>query len=291
MRREVDIEFIRNALRDGWNDKRIKEAVGVPRSTYYYWKQRILDGEYDALVNRQKPGPKPRFQVNPETIQQLLSWRTRYGWGPTKMEGHLKVHYGTHIPHNRIHQLFKEEGLNKPIGQPRKTWGRKLWERAHSMTLWQVDWKDINTEWEPMVTYYDDHSRYVVASQRFPDATMENAIRLADIAMKRFGKPEQILADNGSQFANNRGESLTDFERFFTEQGIQVIHSSKQRPTTLGKLENFHGCYDAEIWVTNGDHAKFVRYWNNTRPNGAIGYKYPTEVFYSERKVSPINSG
>jgi len=288
--RNQDIAFIRDKLQEGWQDKYIRQAVDVPRRTYYYWKDRIRKGEYEAVVNRQKPGPKPRFSIDPEAAQQLLIWRKWYGWGPTKIEGHLRVHYGTHIPHNRIYGLFKQSGLNNPIGQPRKTWGKKLWERVHSMSLWQVDWKDINTEWEPMVTYYDDHSRFVVASKRFAEATMENAIKLGETAMRRFGKPEQILADNGSQFANNRGESLTDFERFFTEQGIQVIHSSKQRPTTLGKLENFHGCYDAEIWVTNGDHAKFVRYWNNTRPNGAIGYKYPTEVFYTERKGA-INSG
>lgn len=288
--REQDIAFIRDKLKEGWQDKYIRKAVGVPRRTYYYWKQRILNGEYDATVNRQKPGPKPRFSIDPKTAQQILAWRTQYGWGPTKMEGHLRQHHSLHMPHNRIYQLFRQEGLNKPIGKPRKTWGKTLWERVHSMSLWQVDWKDINTEWDPMLTYYDDHSRFVVASRRFPDATMENAIKLARIAMKQFGKPEQILSDNGSQFANNRGESLTAFERFFTEQGIQVIHSSKQRPTTLGKLENFHGCYDAEIWVTGGNHTEFVQYWNHKRPNGALDYKYPAEVFYTQRKGA-INSG
>ena len=76
-----------------------------------------------------------------------------------------------------------------------------------------------------------------------------------------------------------------------TDNGVQVIHSSVKRPTTCGKLENFHGRYDAEIWVTNGDHGKFVRYWNHKRPNGAIGYLYPVEVFYRDRKKSAINSG
>jgi transposase InsO family protein len=226
-----------------------------------------------------------------DDAKRIQVWRKAYGWGPTKIEGHLNAHYQKHIPHNRIYQLLKEKKLNKPIGKPRKTWGKKRWERLHSMTLWQVDWKDINTEFDPMLTFYDDHSRYVTGSKRFTEATMSNTIKLAKRTFKRHGIPEQMLSDNGSQFTNNRSDELTEFEQLCVDFGIQVIHSTKQRPTTLGKLENFHGCYDAEIWVTKGNHAKFVRYWNNKRPCGAIDYLYPVEVFYRDRKKTPINSG
>jgi len=112
----------------------------------------------------------------------------------------LDVHYQTHIPHNKIHKLFIQKGLNHPIGEPRKTWGKKRWEREHSMSLWQVDWKDINTEFDPMLTFYDDHSRFVTASKRFTCATMENTIRLAEQAFNKHGIPEQILSDHGTQF-------------------------------------------------------------------------------------------
>ena len=186
--------------------------------------------------------------------------------------------------------MLIEKQLNHPIGEPRKTWGKKRWERLHSMSLWQTDWKDINTEFDPMLTFYDDHSRFVTASKRFADATMENVIKLAEQAFKRHGIPEQILSDHGTQFTNNRGEALTEFEQFCLDNGVQTILASIGRPTTNGKIENFHGCYDKEIWVTKGDHAKFMHYWNNKRPCGAIGYKYPVEVFYKDRKGA-INSG
>jgi putative transposase len=223
-------------------------------------------------------------------VKRIQLWRKTYGWGPTKIEGHLDAHYGIHIPHNRIYKLLVEKGLNKHIGQPRKTWGKKRWERQHSMTLWQGDWKDVRIG-EPMLTFYDDHSRFVVASRRFAEATTKNSIRLLLFAVGRHGWPDQVLTDHGTQFANNRGEGLSEFERICLDNGVQVIHSTVRRPTTLGKLENFHGRYDSEIWVTDGDHGKFVRYWNHKRPNGAIGYKYPVEVFYNDRKKSPINSG
>lgn len=222
--------------------------------------------------------------------QRMLFWRRKYGWGPTKIEGHLNVHFNVHVPHNRIHKLFIANGLNKPVLNPRKTWGKKSWERLHSMTLFQADWKDINCDDEiPMMTFYDDHSRFVVASKRFEHATMENVIKLAEHAFRTYGKPEQILTDNGTQFVNNRGEGLTEFETFCHENGIETIRSSKQRPTTLGKIENFHGQYDAESWRFRS-HQAYVKHWNYERPNGGIGYLYPCERFFNDRKGA-INSG
>jgi putative transposase len=291
MKREDKIAFVQVKLIEGWRDKDIRLAIEVPRSTYFYWKSLIQQNKYAELVNRQKPGPKPRFTISPVNQRRITSWRRQYGWGPTKIEGHLGVHHSTHVPHNAIYDFIKDRGLNKPIGYERRTWGKKRWERQHSMSLWQGDWKDINSDTEiPMMSFYDDHSRYIVASQRFNEATMENTIRLVEQAFRKYGRPEQIITDNGSQFKNNQSENLTEFEKFCTGQGVEVIHSTKNRPTTMGKIENFHGCYDAEIWVTQGNHAKFVHYWNNKRPNGAIGYLYPVEVFYRDRK-SPINSG
>lgn len=291
MDRADKIAFIQVKLVEGWRGKDIRGAVEVPRSTYFYWKSLIQQGQYAALLKRERPGPKPKYSIDGLNSKRIQIWRKSYGWGPTKIEGHLRQHYGVHIPHNRIHQLLVEKGLNKPIGTPRKTWGKKRWERQHSMSLFQGDWKDVNSDDEiPMLTFYDDHSRFVVASKRFDEATMENSIKLVGQAFRRYGMPEQILTDNGSQFKNNRGEGLTEFEQFCADRGVEVIHSTKNRPTTLGKLENFHGCYDKEVWVTKGSHSRFVRYWNNKRPNGAIRFLYPKEVFYKDRK-SPINSG
>jgi putative transposase len=290
MKRDIKIHTIRMKLLEGYKDKQIRDELGISKRTYFRWKKKITNHDAASILNKQKPGPKPTMNINPIDSRRIQIWRRSYGWGPTKIEGHLNVHYGNHIPHNRIYKLFKEKGLNRPIGKPRKTWGKKRWERAHSMSLWQGDWKDINTQFGPMMTFYDDHSRYVVASKRFVEATTENSIRLLESAFKKYGCPEQILTDHGTQFTNNRGEEPSSFETFCKDNGVQVIHSTVKRPTTCGKIENFHGRYDAEIWVTKGNHAKFVRYWNNKRPCGAIGYLYPAEVFYRDRK-SAINSG
>jgi putative transposase len=222
MRREDKIALLRVKLLEGLKDIEIRKAMEVPRSTYFYWKSLIEAGRYAELVNKQKPGPKPRFSIEPTYEKRLLLWRKRYGWGPTKMEGHLDAHHNVHIPHNAIHRLFVRNNMNKPIGEPRRTWGKRRWERLHSMSLWQVDWKDINTEFNPMLTFYDDHSRFVAASKRFTEATMENTIKFAEQAFRKYGTPEQMLSDHGSQFTNNNGENLTEFEQFCLDNGVRM---------------------------------------------------------------------
>jgi len=283
MSREERIRFISDKLGEGWKDWRILACIEVPRRTYFYWKKRILDQGHEALINRQRPGPKPTFHIDPDMAKDILDWRRKYGWGPTRIEGHLDKHCQVHIPHNRIHQLFSQHGLNEPVQKPRKTWGKKRWEREHSMSLLQADWKDVNVEPGPMLTFIDDHSRFILGSRRFDEATTRNSISLLESICRLYGCPEQVLTDNGVQFCNNKNDNPSVFTTFCTEMGIEHIRTSKKRPTTTGKIEAFHGCYEREAWRFK-THAAYIHHWNYERPNGAIGYLYPVEVFHKDRK-------
>ena len=271
MNRENQIEYMKRRLDQGWINKHIIEDMEISRATYFRWKHRLDKYGIKELLNKARPGPKPSFRIKPSTANMIIRWRKRFGWGPGRIEGHLKQHHGIHMPHNRIYKLIVNKGLNEPISTKRKTWGKKRWERDHSMSLLQGDWKDVRTEPGPMMTYIDDHSRFIVGSNRFDEASTYNSIRLLESVCKRYGCPEQVLTDNGSQFCNNRGEGPSTFDLFCLDNGIEHIRTSKKRPTTTGKIEAFHGCYEREAWRFNS-HAAYIKHWNYARPNGAIGY-------------------
>jgi len=285
MNRLEQIKYLQRRLAQGWRNKYIIEDMEISRATFFRWKEILDKHGIEKLINKAKPGPKPSFHIKASTAKMIIQWRNRYGWGPTRIEGHLKQHHGIHVPHNRIYQLIVKKGLNEPIDHKRRTWGKKRWERKHSMSLWQGDWKDVNTEPGPMLTFMDDHARYIVGSRRFDSADTYNSISLLKKAIRRYGKPEQILTDNGSQFCNNQGDSPSTFDLFCMDNGIEHIRTSKKRPTTTGKIEAFHGCYEREAWRFNS-HEAYIRHWNYTRPNGAIGYLYPVEVFFKDMKKS-----
>lgn len=289
MTREHKIRFMNRMIKIGWTDEMIMSHIAVPRRTYYFWKSRIREHGCNELINNNRPGPKPvEFIIDARTKEMILKWRKKYGWGPTRIEGHLDKHYKVHVPHNRIYQLFVNRGINEAIEKPRKTWGKKRWERKHSMSLLQGDWKDVRVG-SPMLTFIDDHSRFILGSRRFSEATAENTVKMLEGVCKKYGFPEQVLTDNGVQFVNNKSEFPSDFTQFCVDNGIQHIRTSKRRPTTTGKIEAFHGCYEREAWRFS-THDAYIRHWNHERPHGSLGYLYPVEVFYKDMRGA-TNSG
>lgn len=280
--------WLADHINRGLTDKQILEEGLIPRRTFYRWKARYLDKGLITLLNDKQKGTQPP-QVVQEIVKRILDYRDKYLWGPTRIEGHMRVHDKIRISHRQIYKILVAANKNKPLDYERKTWGKKHFERLHSMTLLQADFKLLQEDvW--MVTLLDDHSRFVPVSSTldgFPKA--EDAIKALEFACGKHGFPEQVLTDRGVQFFNNRG-GLSSFTQFCNSNGIQHIVASPRRPSTIGKLEAFHGCYDAERYALGYSHKKYIRYWNYKRPHSSIGYLYPNEVFVRDRK-SAINAG
>ena len=209
----------------------------------------------------------------------MLKIRRNHEYGPNKIEAELR-RQGISLSHTTIHKILVKEGLNNPIENPRKTWGKKRFERDHSNSLWQADFK-LTEDDRWMITYLDDHSRFVAGCKINLDATGENAIKLLEKAVRRYGNPAQILTDRGAQFLNPRG-GVTGFEQFCLDNRIEHITASKRRPTTIGKVERWHKTYNDEHGKFKTLH-RFVRYYNYERISQAIGYLTPAEVYFRDR--------
>jgi len=136
-----------------------------------------------------------------------------------------------------------------------------------------------NDEW--MISYLDDHSRFIPGSRIHHNPTAEHAIHLLEASMKRYGKPKQILTDRGTQFYPARGEGPSAFTEFCSGKGIQHIVASVRRPSTIGKIEAFHKAYKYEASMFQ-NHQQFVNYWNYQRPHQGLSYLYPADVYFRD---------
>ena len=132
-----------------------------------------------------------------------------------------------------------------------------------------------------MISYQDDHSRFVTGSMKIWDPTGENAMLLLDRAVKRYGFPKQILTDQGTQFKPARGE-VSAFDRHCGELEIEHITASARRPTTCGKIEAFHKAHELESHLFK-EHWSFIRYYNYTRPHEGINYLTPAEIYLKDK--------
>jgi hypothetical protein len=74
--------------------------------------------------------------------------------------------------------------------------GTTRFVRGHNNSLWQADFRLCDDDFW-MISYQDDHSRFITGSVKIWNLTGENAICLLDRAVSRFGVPVQILTDQG----------------------------------------------------------------------------------------------
>jgi putative transposase len=253
----------------------------ISRKVFYLWWNRYQVEDWKGLQEKQRGRPQGP-ELNDALRKKVVKLRERYDWGPNKIAGHLG-HKGFIIDHNQAYQIICEAGLNHPITEPRKTWGTKRFQREHCNSLWQADFKLCSDDnW--MISYQDDHSRFITGSVKIYSPTGENAMLLLERAVKRFGVPGQILTDQGTQFKPARG-GASEFDRRCHELGIEHITASVRRPTTCGKIEAFHKAYEVESHLFR-EHWSFIRYYNYTRPHEGLDYLTPAEIYLKD-KVLP----
>lgn len=132
--------------------------LDISRTTFYYHWNNFQKFDWDGLKVKPRV-PHTIHRTSQNVINQVISIRKERGWGPDKIEQYLKSE-GIKIGHTTIRNLLIDAGLNNFIDEPRKTWGNKRFERSHSNSLWQADFKLTKDDlW--MITYLDDHSRFI----------------------------------------------------------------------------------------------------------------------------------
>jgi putative transposase len=250
----------------------------IDRKMFYRWWNRYQAEGYKGLEEKSKGRPNGP-DIEDSIKKKVIKIRQRYEWGPKKIAGSLN-RKGFIIDHNQVYRIICGAGLNHPISEPRKTWGTKRFQREHCNSLWQADFKLCSDDnW--MISYQDDHSRFITGSVKIYSPTGENAMLLLDRAVRRFGVPEQILTDQGTQFKPARG-GTSAFDLHCCELGIEHITASVRRPTTCGKIEAFHKAYEVESHLFKM-HWSFIRYYNYTRPHEGINYLTPAEIYLKEK--------
>ena len=109
----------------------------VDRKMFYRWWRRYQAQGWKGLEEKSRGRPDC-LGPDDSLKEKVIKLRKRYDWGPKKIAGHLN-HKGYFIDHNQAYRVICEAGLNHPIGEPRKAWGTKRFQREHCNSLWQAD--------------------------------------------------------------------------------------------------------------------------------------------------------
>jgi putative transposase len=204
--------------------------------------------EYPHL---KRPGRKPQ-PIDERTEEFILESYPAHKLGPTHLEKKIEETHGIHIPHNRIYRVLLSHDLIKINMKKRKQRKWVRYERDHSMSMWQGDWKelDIDGSRKGIVAFIDDSSRLITCHGIFDSPTTENTIAV-----------------------------LAQVKEFLDQYDVRHIVARVKYPQTNGKIERFFG--EVERMIKRANSVDEIVHWHNViKPHMSLDYDEPCNVFW-----------
>ncbi|MEJ2248598.1 MAG: DDE-type integrase/transposase/recombinase, partial [Candidatus Lokiarchaeota archaeon] len=201
-----------------------------------------------------------------------------------------------------IRKYIKTQGLTT-IHRERSR-GYKRFQREKPNDLWQIDIAGVQTVGHLgelyLIAVIDDCSRFVVAGQYFTDQKGLNVIKVLRNAILGYGRPNQILADNGTQFRNLIGELGTKYTRLLESMDIEPIFAAPNHPETKGKLERWFNTIktmflpearhyiqqhpECSLMEFNQSLLKWIQWYNTKKSHRGLPNKGPPGKIYFQKE-------
>jgi len=249
----------------------VAEIKGVSKQSLYDWIKDYYQKGDSSLENK-KPGASP-LKIN-EKFEQLIlkEWNTRKRsahkmWIDVKMKGY-------NVSERQIQKIYKKHGfvMNKRKRPSQIKFVKYEWPEPNM--LWHTDWTQCPFTGAYLIAFIDDYSRFIVHAEYFTNASTENTLIAFALAIKKYGKPDAILTDNGVQFHLNGS-----FEEFCKNNEIHHILGRVHHPQTNGKIERWFGTYKQEFKEGEDTLDSFVKFYNTERLHQGINYATPIQRY------------
>jgi putative transposase len=229
-----------------------------------------------------RTGRKPQ-PIDARTEKLILESYRANNVGPTYLEKKIEEVHGIHIPHNRIYRVLLDHDLVEINMRKRQQRKYVRYERTHSMSMWQGDWKEFELDGSKrwLVAFMDDSSRLITCYGVFDAPTTENTITVLNQGFREYGTPREILTDHGTQFvsARNREYAHHTFGDFLDHHNIKHILAGVKHPQTNGKIERFFGEVERRI-KKFGSIDDIVHWHSIIKPHMSLDFDEPCNAFW-----------
>lgn len=290
-------KIVESYLSSGMPKPDFCKTWGVSTSTLLDWVRRYETDGADGLMNRSKRSGDKRLgsRISEPLKSEIIELKKKEpGFGLKKMKHWLYRFRGVKVSTGTVRKTVLAEGL--PLvrikKKRRKSSDRiRRFERARPMQLWQSDITQKNIGVHSMRVYLtifmDDHSRYIIGWRLQSRQTAELVLDAFKDAAGKFGKPEEVLTDQGRQYFAWRGKS--ELEKLLEKENIKHVVSRAHHPQTLGKCERFWETLNNEFWTRvrpqDLDEARerlklFIDHYNHQRPHQGLDGQVPADRFF-----------
>jgi len=218
------------------------------------------------------------YKITQEIEERVIKIRNKTGWGASKIG-----FYFSEISETSIRRILKKYKLTRPTKRKKKRIKYVRWQRDHPNSLWQIDHSDQKVDGKWVLSIVDDCSRYSIAMVAMESVTTNAVINIIDNCIKKYGKPKQILSDNGSAYGLKSKHSK--FDRKCRQREIEHIRTAVHSPTTSGKVERLFQTLKAELEFCNKDLELFRMRYNHFRPHTSLEGRSPADIFNDFNKL------
>lgn len=265
---------------------------GVGVQSLSIWLKRYQQDGPKGLESH-KPGPQGRPR-RPGMREMITGVKQQFpSFGLRKVRDFLYRFKGIKVSTGSVRNALREKGLN----QPRARWKRqkiqppRRFERSRPGELWQSDITSFvlarRKERVYLTVFLDDYSRYVVSWGLYLHQKQDIVTETLLDGIERFGKPLEVLTDQGRQYFSWRGKG--DFQKLLIREGIRHVVARTHHPQTVGKTERFWATVGEEFWerIQPQDFTEakerfghFVAHYNHFRPHQGIDGMVPADRFF-----------
>lgn len=234
------------------------------------WSERLNKGDWDLTDKSRRP-KTIHYKITSELESKILKLRKDLGWGENKIQDFVD------LGHTSINKILNKYQLTNKSPRRKKRLKYIRWQRKHSNSLWQMDVSDQKIKGKYCFAVIDDCSRYCLGLFALNNISTKIITKLLDDLIKIYGKPREVLTDNGSVFGLRSKHSK--FDRWCNRRTIKHIRTAIHSPTTTGKIERFFQTLANELkFCKDAEHFR-MRY-NHFRPHTSLEGKSPSEIYF-----------
>jgi len=258
------------------------ELLGKARSWYYDKSERSK-----ARITKENKDKR--------LILEILRDYPQYGYRKVSLESKER---GEYIKAKRTRRLMKSMGVSAVYPKPRLTRISKE-DKKYPYLLKNIETERPNQVWQTDITYIklpggrvyltaivDIYSRKTLSWELSNTMDTEFCIRAFDKAARKYGRPEILNTDQGSQFTSK------EFTKLLRAQEIKISMCGKGRALDNIYIERVWRTVKYEdIYLKNYETLKelrrglkkYFKFYNKKRFHQSLNYLRPDEVYYGTK--------
>ncbi|KZK75583.1 Integrase core domain protein [Pseudovibrio sp. W64] len=237
--------------------KRMLELLGIPRSTFYVWYDRYLEGGVEALEDRVSRPAKVWNRIPDEIRAQIIEMALdEPDLSPRELAVRFTDTKGYFVSEASVYRLLKAQDL---ITSPAYVVIKAADEFRDKTTApnqqWQTDFtyfKVIGWGWFYLSTVLDDYSRYIISWKLCTTMKAKDVTDTLQLALDASGSEQpkvlhrpRLLCDNGSSYLSS------DLAEWLEEKDLKHVRGAPSHPQTQGKIERWHQTMKNRILLEN----------------------------------------